>query len=144
MSKKYFTKYLPVEGEIKEGDKYSCPHKGHGIDLGNGIPHKPKTIICTYPHSGYTCKDCYKIKFFLCSRDIEPGDQVYSDFDNGYLGIAKKKSEGFNFKMIGEISPEATWVKEGDEFDEGEIKIETGFFETIMIKVKCPCCGDFK
>jgi len=104
--KKYFAKYLPVEGEIKDDD----------MSQYNNI---------TGIHSGWAehCKGlARRVKLFLCSRDIEPGDKVYSDFDNGYLGIAKKKSEGFNFKMIGEISPEATWVKEGDEFDEEDVK----------------------
>ena len=46
------------------------------------------------------------------------------------------------FKVIGEISPDATWVKEGDEFDESDID-HGGWVDedlkTILIKIKGPC-----
>jgi hypothetical protein len=79
-----------------------------------------------------------KIKLFLCSRDIKVGDKAYSDVlkDNierivvpsiqealelGSIPTLTVGAEGY--KIIGEISPDAKWVKEGDEFDENEIKI---------------------
>ena len=94
--KPYFTKYLPVEVEIKEGEPFD-------------------TIVGIYGK---------KMKLFLCSRDIQVGDTFHS-----FSGMSELKWDGKfqlhpdDFKVIGEISNEATWVKEGDEFDESEIKI---------------------
>ena len=107
--KKYFAKYLPVEGEIKEGDHF---------DSVNG----------ELPGSLHT-------RLFLCSRDIQVGDmakdlnQPLTDFyvDEKNLELIKKGNDDFYehmnlYKVIGEISSEATWVKEGDEFDKEETK----------------------
>lgn len=159
--KQYFVKYLQVEGEIKEGDFYSCPHKGHAIDVGNGLPHSPKFVVCEYQAGIGLCKDCYKIELFLCSRDIQLGDKNINSWTkkNGYLisqndgleyieiypsgrahlknntssgsyelplGYSVDELHGFEsdtYKVIGKISPEATWVKEGDEFEENEWRI---------------------
>lgn len=121
--KPYFAKYVPVEEEIKEGDLYSCPHKGHALKI-DGLPlaHPPKMVICEYGQGGALCPDCYKVKLFLCSRDFESGDRVQkSDSLSKYWDLESQndvriaKEQGF-FKVIGEISPDATWVKEGDEF----------------------------
>jgi hypothetical protein len=117
--KTYFAKYLPVEGEIKEGDYF----KYHESDV-------------------FQCKDitdidgdCYKVKLFLCSRDIQVGDQVYYLQDGEYLKsiCTQSNDDGIDidhpvhfyppevFKVIGEISPDAaTRVKEGHEFEKGE------------------------
>lgn len=64
---------------------------------------------------------------FLCSRDIQVGDKYkvpkYPG-SNEYDDVERYASEPMedSFKVIGEISPDATWVKEGDEFDENEIE----------------------
>lgn len=42
--------------------------------------------------------------------ESKEGAITYSQLENDWL------------KVIGEISPEATWVKEGDEFDEDEVE----------------------
>jgi len=125
--KQYFAKYLPVEGEIKEGDKI----------LWNG---KITTAIDTV-YSNLT----KKVKLFLCSRSIQVGDEVYPTkymFEAGSIvgGFKEDSNTIFYFKgkdpkilknlhstgnwgkVIGEISKEAIWVKEGDEFDEEEIE----------------------
>ena len=113
--KQYFAKYLPVEGEIKMGDKFF--EEGLGI----GTRRNKEGLY-----------DFQKVKLFLCSRDIQVGDEVQlykSGFELGdkvkitsesNLEIAKM---GMGFKVIGEISSEATWVKEGDEFDETELGV---------------------
>lgn len=130
--KKYFTKYLPVEGEIKEGDKtFECN--------GNLLPHtisKDELLFAI-------AQGDKKAKLFLCSRDIQVGNKVKVTkdsihwFDDVVTDIVEKgyftdSQEGAGsgyfytsnqiFKVIGEISPEAVWVKEGDEFDEDEIE----------------------
>lgn len=102
--KKYFAKYLPVEGEIKFPANIYC--------LSEGLRLNCQSMVCP---------DCRLAKLFLCSRDIKVGDKVRSDKEPH---IEYELNDGNNrallFKVIGEISPEATWVKEGDDFDEDE------------------------
>ena len=88
-------------------------------------------------------------KLFLCSRDIKVGDAIKCLHNNteGIITSIKKQTnkkldknnqptqrvvrygkryftvESQVFKVIGLISPEATWVKEGDQFDEKGIEI---------------------
>lgn len=99
------------------------------------------------PQKKYFAK-CFdnQVKLFLCSRDIQIGDRVqvdvllngvYNEFvfekecvENGirvqqFTGVGvyvhyPDSDEGNLFKVIGEISPNAKWVKEGDEFDEDD------------------------
>lgn len=130
MSKKYFTKLLAVEGEIKEGER--------GISINNA----------TYTHYDYLGKDYGKpARLFLCSRDIQPEDyvneniQIHVYHDGSYPP----------FKAMGEVSPEATWVKERDEFDEDEIALKCYCGHTdrcncgptegkpMIYKIKGPC-----
>jgi len=123
--KTYFAKYLPVEGKVEMGDKF--------IDTG------VMDMIGTRANK----KGEYnfqKVKLFLCSRDIQVGDTIYNKFNDvgivsefntkttfwlkgeSIIGIARH-STGNWYKIIGEISPYAIWVKEGDEFDEDQIEI---------------------
>lgn len=122
--KPYFAKYLPVEGEIEVGDYfvdeykqiYKCTKKDNGGTWGSG-----------YSRS-INLKLSKKVKLFLCSRDIQVGDEVTS-----YISGKKIKANLFPHthphfvKVIGEISPDATWVKEGQEFSEEEVKINFEF-----------------
>lgn len=121
---KYFAKYLPVEGGIKEGDY---------VDIGSQV-----IIYSTKWQKTISKYNPKKVKLFLCSRDIQVGDTVW----NGRKGLLvfEDESEGrpegnwmhlsaitiHDFKSIGEISPDATWVKEGDEFSKEEIIIVLG------------------
>lgn len=122
MNKLYFAKYLPVEEEIREGDLL-LTKKGDVY-----IHYKKYITGLPYPVMQIVSPEDKKVKLFLCSRDITIGDKLYP------LEGAEDQKEGAEmtcaqdvvvfkrnraFKVIGEISPEATWVKEGDEF-EGE------------------------
>lgn len=113
-------------------------------------------------------------KPYLCSKDIQVGDLVFvpneeeagNVTDDTDLTYWKEKN---SYKVIGEISPEATWVKEGDEFDEEDFKIialdsannwESRTIVTSRLAeivkrdhpdvyhegviMKSPCCGTFK
>lgn len=131
MSKQYFAKFLPVDGEIKEGDMFKISFTGlmkkaekfdlEGIINCNSVGDK-------------------KYKLFLCSRDIQVSDEVrlqnkpeftfygevlelLDDIVKIRIGIAghrfHKKDE--IFKVIGEISSGASWVKKGDQFEESDI-----------------------
>lgn len=136
-----------------------------------------------------------KVKLFLCSRDIQIGDKVLdqdndegivkdcSDLHNIHIeyinggsslicnlaNCIDKEQEGIQycFKVIGELSPKAIWIKEGDEFDdmdwaqfltywdmdengecnpkeldeeELEWKIDYGYQYEPYIRVKCSQC----
>lgn len=125
--KTYFSKYLPVEGEIKEGDNY-LHEDGNVMKWGKltGNPEK--------------WKGHQKVKLFLCSRDIQIGDEFkwedktlislgHGDDDDRYwihaAWLGKKMAFDVTkaYKIVGEISPEAGWVKEGDEFVKEDLGI---------------------
>lgn len=100
--KLFFAKYLP------EGKQYPCNCK----------------IIYDKVYN-----NCCGVKLFLCSRDIQVGDKItldgisFTEFTR-LKELSKVYAPKFDsyFKVIGEISPEAIWVKEGDEFEEEDIK----------------------
>jgi hypothetical protein len=133
---KHFAKYLPVEGEIKEGDTVllaSCDE----------IYTYDKKVVTLVPRDK-------KVKLFLCSRDIQVGDKISIEGVTestiyGGQNLSSSIKEGKVFKVIGEISPEATWVKDGDKFEKSDIKV-VGYGENWSkhqnlsnIKVKGPC-----
>lgn len=153
--KTYFAKYLPVEGEIKEGDRYR--YKGYPMTpLIEGRGNRNVQMIG---------KPLEKVKLFLCSEDIQVGDNV---IDPGTKNLSsetvldKEDLEFLNsvraFKVIGEISPEAVWVKEGDEFDRPDFEAIwrdelgnlnfcaydlKGAEQELIIRIKCPTCKTF-
>lgn len=114
--KAYFIKYLPVEGEIKSGEKYWNKQWKQADVVGDGIH------VAVLKHNNFQ-----PAKLFLCSRDIQVGDMVRThtnpdkEFKAGYAEVHRNGGGDF-YKVIGEISPQAIWVKEGMEFDEGEVK----------------------
>lgn len=134
--KPYFAKNLPVEGEVKEGQFFALNHEGK---LGRINNHTYNSL----PHR-FT-----PVKLFLYSRNIQVGDEVrYRGFYNGEnrdesVVVTRinnseiSMSNGYSTPIesdgeclclntmawipIGEISPETTWVKEGDEFEKDEV-----------------------
>lgn len=160
--KTYFTKYLPVEGEIKDGER--------GWSINNAL----------YTHYEYLGKSYGKpVKLFLCSRDIQDHDNCI--YMGKYKGVVTRSIHGKSIwvltdgegnhhiyaddldnliKVIGEISSGAIWVKENQEFEEEEIKcgptgVRThteenpdGTFDATyefrkIIKIKCPTCKNY-
>jgi hypothetical protein len=70
-------------------------------------------------------------KLMLTSSDIQVGDKVYANYsteDNSIIINNKTEltlalmSTPKPYKVIGEISEQAIWVKEGDDFNEEDIK----------------------
>lgn len=128
--KPYFAKYLPIEGEIrKDSVVLYGPNNNHF-----SVEEVDNDIVILIGGGICSLKDCIRVKLFLCSRDIQVGDKVkidgtyeeitipsYMD-EKGIFIMAKNKAW---LKVIGEVSPEATWVKEGDEFDEEQIRWKT-------------------
>lgn len=148
--KKYFTKFLPFDGEIQAGDY--------------GLSNNSKTLFKALPETMNLCKGRQKVKLFLCSRDgIQIGDIIKRPLHDGSFeddevvtdGKANASTPTINlsdvtknggFKVIGEVSPEATWVTEGMEFDEDQIE-HGGWRDEeltqIICKIKCPTCNKF-
>lgn len=124
--KKYFVKALPEKGEIKKGEPYK--HETLQGEVRFATADWSKETLKLYSST--------KVKLFLCSRDIQSGDEIT------YIDGLKRKIHLKNFvkairlaykdnpfggtghyKVVGEISPEAlSYVKEGDEYDEDETK----------------------
>jgi hypothetical protein len=149
----YFAKYLPVEGEIKEGDLHLNKLTGTIEPASKNVAANWSNNFSYNDGTRFLRDDYKKVKLFLCSRDIQVGDKVkfqlvpnktpWKELEveevYGFFGIDKTAilkdgdfkihttPDNFCFKVIGEISPEATWVKEGDEFDDTECE---GYYGT--------------
>lgn len=136
----FFAKYLPVEGEIKKGDYY----------IDNSLGKNTIHLCRSTPSEDLNSTDliCKKVKLFLCSRDIKAGDKVIynnKEYEVTSDSLITVKNNKNTYKVIGEISPEATWVKEDDEFDKGEIKVEPEIYlneklvKNKWVRIKGPC-----
>lgn len=148
---KYFTKYLPVEGEIKKGDRVIDPDFA---SLGTRLEALTDKEGKTIKERGGS-----KVKLFLCSRDIQVGDKYFHDtyhpYPKGDMADTNTKvmnahmmvsNEGENYdgdwsyKVIGEISPEATWVTEGTEFEDDDISVyDVSHLPDTICYIKGPC-----
>ena len=121
--KKYFAKYLPIEGDIKENNLVLM-RTGHGEHVVKATKEQADFWNTILPKQSV-------VKLFLCSHDIDFGDEIV------WSGIEKNNEFVFGdkwkyefpvplhkdwVKVIGEISKEAVWVKEGDEFNQEEIR----------------------
>ena len=122
-------KYLPVEGERKEGDKVIFLNGiiadmlsgtevngklGYSIDAAQGVK-KAKEALDSFIGQEK------KLKLFAVTHDIEVGDEVISKI-NGRKSTIKVDQEieilkDICFKVLGELSPNATFVKEGEKIN---------------------------
>lgn len=155
---KLFTKYRPVEGEIKEGDYFKANHNDNigVVTLITGKEGSKEKLI-HYGKNWVTVNTLgKKYKLFLCSRDIQEGDEMLVLNKNilwgevgEYCKLLRKMgskcevlgSNGITYlafcsieyainrgdvcKVIGEVSKDAIWVKEGMEFDESQVQYNT-------------------
>ena len=156
--KPYFTKYLPDPkgGEIKEGDWI----------LANGTPEQVIEIKIVdtpqYKTEKAWWSSAQKVKLFLCSRDIQVGDEIMwigngdgvNEKSYGTKSVVQEGTTDLGFhpnwvKVIGEVSPEATWVKEGMEFDEEDLLANgvgvnyNNQHGNYIFQIKCPNCLKF-
>lgn len=186
----YFCKLLPVKGEIKSGDLFQFPgmptQKCTGTDDG---------LIWYEPNNSQidsaSCDpgDCQRMALHLLGEvsttNVENGEKVYDLYGQSDISGGKWRRvtwedisnpcnlKGF-YRVIGLVSPAATWVREGGAYSEDEIRriaivhrkdglsIHPDRFRTPMnawlkssfntgehyvteeIEIKCPCCGSFK
>lgn len=154
---KYFTKYLPVEGEIHSGGKYWNKQHQCADDIGDEI-HVAMLRIGAFKPA----------KLFLCSRDIKKRDIMTSQYGgNEHPAFVTHNCHDIGcVKVIGEISEGAKWVTEGMEFERNQLhamygddtrKMVSSLLDQIAIDnpeqlgeykefrkfilVKCPTCG---
>jgi hypothetical protein len=156
--KPYFAEYIPVKGEIKEGDTFWNPSTSEYLFASKEM------LSWNYP----TPNTWKKVKLFLCSRDIQVGDKVFGTILTGDNVYVSNEQQGYSlhedihrisleeaemmdaYKVIGEISSDAlSFVKKGMEFDEDQLKLTVcsrGFTSPVypVFQVKCPCCDTFK
>lgn len=127
--KNYFCKYLPVDEKAKPGDTCLDKQSGEIFIMGNSLNTFPEGDL-----KEQILENAQKVKLFLCSRALQVNDECYhikypeigkwAIKEGGIKDCVDWHGENVDesnlYKVIGEISPEATWVKEGDEFDEYE------------------------
>lgn len=132
----FFVKCIIVKEKIKVDDKY--------------LSDDNSLILTRQLHPSVDdsfFENKKKVKLCLCSRDIQIGDKMvfecltdgnYEEFQIDTINdiFPDMIKKGTQFKVIGEISPEATWVKEGDEFVEKELRFP---YEGNFIKILGPC-----
>lgn len=119
MKGKFIAKYIPVDGEIEEDDKAINPSNNKVVRVNKACL---KNLVTS---------EWKKVRLFICSTDIKVGDLVrYQDDDWGVpitvsdtmrLKEWIKKGDETIFKIVGEISIAAIWVKENDEFDKKDL-----------------------
>lgn len=147
---KAIAKYLPVEGEIREGGLYFNEH-GH---------------LTVYAGISKPDDKCKKVKLFAVTQDgISNGDKVWDQLRKTYWTCSDKITCNgeIYWKILGELSLNATWVKDGEEI-EGKLypqfKGDKTFVwsgsarnieamanmeevEKMIFVVKCPTCNAF-
>ncbi len=147
MNKSFFTKWLVVEGEVKEGDIALKPEFYWRDNQEQDVYEPPYYEICGPKDFERDYVDYKLAKLFVCSRDIKEGDklqiQQYNGDDNWYATFEKEDYEGHYsckfidvhnnmsfgvmakdaIKVVGEVSKDAlTFVNEGQEFTEEELE----------------------
>lgn len=82
-----------------------------------------------------------EVKLFLVTNDIQVGDEVLDTYSGMKLIVTKSNSgsnaSDYYIKVIGEISKDAIWVKDGDEFTKEQIQI----VNTKVIECLCEAPG---
>ena len=104
-SKNNFEKWIPVEGEIKEGDYVTINGEVHLCSSGEylqAILAKSKEV------------DIKKVKLFLCSRDIQIGDRVNVERDGYDYGTVIKFGKDNDCEIV--------WIKTNDGKEEDWVK----------------------
>lgn len=104
----YFTKYLPSPDQPDSQEKYNAIPHGEIVACYGADGDGPVSYI---PFTGNEL-GIQRVKLFLCSRDIQVGDNCYSIPRNHYFKAdfqtlkALKNDEIGIVKIIGEVSPE--------------------------------------
>lgn len=168
----FFAAYIPVSGEIQDGDTIRYDGEYYKVVKGpSSGPGEIEMDLVKYLHS-----NVQKVALLLCSYDIKEGDMVSSLLtDRTYFTKASKEHVSSNknvdnnnryFKVVGEVSPKASWVKDGDKIDVNELDSFDGkiIYYCLplepdkelshrsskqnniwrFVKIRCRCCGMFR
>lgn len=126
MGKVLFATYLTVEEKIITGDYF--------LNADNGTIQEFTKEDAQDQDNAHK-----KVTLFLCEKNTEPDGTITSDTI---------------ITIIGAISKAATWVQDGMEFDEDNLRIIYADYllplnqfppliKRKVIAVKCPTCGGF-
>ena len=139
---KCLAKYLPVEGEIKEGDTVIFPNgiiadvmpinKNSDGKFRFSMDAAQGADKCLETTKSLKGKE-KKVKLFAVTQDIEVGEvQGIGQSSQGAMVTTK-------FEVLGELSPNATWeIKDGDEIEVAQEYIEEGisyYYENMDCKL---------
>lgn len=138
MDYKYVVRFIPIDGEIEEGDWiYDKISYGKCLRSGSdGIEHSMFGGV-------HNPADYKRVKLFLCSRDIKlddwltcakTGQEMHVDVH--ILGSIKEGLLPDDYKVIGEISPEAGWVSNNESIKETDVQFvvkEDNWYEEKII-----------
>jgi len=176
---KYFAKYLILERELRIGDYVN--QEGSFIEIKDEENRIAAELFDKVPCKLFLCSNEIQVgDKVICLRTARTGDIELRTEGKYYytceINVQLNKEENFKSwgyinnqgqkqyihypeemcKVIGEISPEAIWVKEGDTFDESQISIE--YYEkpqfidnnlrrnrlvNPIIKLQCSQCNTF-
>lgn len=133
-----FPKYIPVTNEpIIQGDIWALKSdpsvKMRAILVGDKIG------CDDYKFRPRDREECQKYKLKLCSTDIQPNDRIYSEYRDV---LVTEKTDGLlvnevtfstyqdikhlllpHFKILGDISIDAKWIREDVELAKDEVKL---------------------
>lgn len=138
-----FIKFLPVEGEIKEGDTYT--KSGDPTVHTSKMTYMTDSVGVKTPLLDHTLwsMTLQKTLPHLCSRDIQVGDKVWGSTTDGsgykehYITSDQREVDlaiaSGDFKSLGIISPDATWVYDGMEVREEDVRmVMEGLEKTLL------------
>ena len=130
----YIAQWLPVDGEIAQNDWYMVfahgmfsRRKNHWFGRRWDLHQAGKVPkLAAKLHNLLYGPDKIKVKLFLCARELNPGDEyMFLTYDQDYVQTRRYNGGPISehwFKKLHKISPEAGWVKGGEEFTEDEIQ----------------------
>ncbi len=101
--RKYFTKYLPVEGEVQEGGKFL--HTNTGLIETAIHVHGPHT----HPHK--------PVKLFLCTSEIKVGDRILNN-EGEEVTVAYVGKDQLNYDVVGWVQDKHVYLKEKQSFSD--------------------------
>lgn len=138
-TKPYFAKFMPTSGEIEEGDF--------------GFAPDGKVTYFNKARAKHFGPECTKAKLVICTRNVKEDDEVSDSRGNKKTIRTQKElnkflvliNSGELVKVIGEPSPEAKWITEGQEFDKDDLMAHgygmnwTDDHKNLRFKIKGPC-----
>lgn len=126
--KPYVVKYLPVEGEIQEGDKAKETYPINPRIVEVEKFNKDGMIKAKGDNKWYSPEALYKVKMFLCSRNIRVGDTCKMFVRNTWMDYMITSTTDPSFiedsikdntllKPVAKILDAVSWLEDNNEYD---------------------------